>query len=205
MPAVGAIRPREADMNRETRLDPVPSGLCFRFFENATPLSFGTLFEQLEDDETFASWYNSQLTQCEFDAFFWEHPPLTRAGLRDDAELVLIESSSLTRLRAEPAPFAAQFERQDGEVIVFPNLGGDALLVVPRPLGPQDVYPHLAAFLRGGLQSQVLCLWQAVAKVVRENVDEQPRWLSTAGLGVSWVHLRLDTTPKYYRHSPYKV
>ena len=31
----------------------------------------------------------------------------------------------------------------------------------------------------------------------------KPVWLSTAGLGVGWLHVRLDDRPKYYRHAPY--
>ena len=38
-----------------------------------------------------------------------------------------------------------------------------------------------------------------------ENLCEQPRWLSTAGMGIPWVHVRIDSYPKYYRFPPYKV
>lgn len=31
-----------------------------------------------------------------------------------------------------------------------------------------------------------------------------PIWLSTSGLGVYWLHVRLDTRPKYYNHDEYK-
>jgi hypothetical protein len=29
-------------------------------------------------------------------------------------------------------------------------------------------------------------------------------WMSTSGLGVHWVHMRMDSNPKYYSHKPYK-
>ncbi|MGB1216866.1 MAG: DUF6940 family protein [Saprospiraceae bacterium] len=29
-------------------------------------------------------------------------------------------------------------------------------------------------------------------------------WLSTAGLGVYWLHIRMDNRPKYYKHKAYK-
>jgi len=29
-------------------------------------------------------------------------------------------------------------------------------------------------------------------------------WLSTSGLGVGWLHVRLDSRPKYYTYEPYK-
>ncbi len=32
-----------------------------------------------------------------------------------------------------------------------------------------------------------------------------PVWLSTAGAGVSWLHVRLDDRPKYYGHGPYRT
>jgi hypothetical protein len=28
-------------------------------------------------------------------------------------------------------------------------------------------------------------------------------WISTSGLGVPWVHVRLDSYPKYYQYRPY--
>ncbi len=35
------------------------------------------------------------------------------------------------------------------------------------------------------------------------RVGDRPTWLSTAGHGVAWLHVRLDTRPKYYRYTPY--
>ena len=30
-----------------------------------------------------------------------------------------------------------------------------------------------------------------------------PRWLSTSGLGISYLHVRIDKRPKYYSHQEY--
>jgi len=50
----------------------------------------------------------------------------------------------------DAAAFAAAFRvSNEGSVVMFENLGGDALLVAPCPAGPTCVYPHLAAFVRG--------------------------------------------------------
>jgi hypothetical protein len=35
------------------------------------------------------------------------------------------------------------------------------------------------------------------------RVSTTPVWLSTAGAGVAWLHVRLDDRPKYYSHRPY--
>ena len=98
-------------------------------------------------------------------AFYWELPPLTRETIVRDAEFVLIEAPMLARIPPERAPFASYFDRaQHEDVIVFPNLGGDAILIVPCPRGPDEHYPHLAAFLRGADTQQVRALWQKTAQ-----------------------------------------
>ncbi len=37
------------------------------------------------------------------------------------------------------------------------------------------------------------------------RLNSKPVWLSTAGAGVSWLHVRLDDKPKYYGHAPYRI
>ena len=38
----------------------------------------------------------------------------------------------------------------------------------------------------------------------RVSLTEDSVWLSTSGLGVYWLHVRLDSRPKYYTYEPYK-
>jgi hypothetical protein len=190
----------------EVRNQAISSGMRTEIFLGDTQLSFSEFFSLLESSADFARWYSETIASCEFEAFFWELPPLTADTLGNGAEFVVIESASLSRLRPDPRPFESQFALQQGsDVITFPNLGGDALLFVPAQIGSMDSYPHLATFLRSAPRSQVRLLWQVAAKAVRDNLSHTSRWLSTAGLGVSWLHLRLDTRPKYYSFSPYKT
>jgi len=190
----------------EARIQPAGSGLRYRILEDAAELDFRGLFERLEQDSRFVRWYSETLAEVAMEAFFWEHPPLTESSFDEAAELVLIESASLARLRADPQPFREQFAGDpESEVVVFPNLGGDAVLIVPAPLSAPEAYTHLAAFLRAAPERQIEALWRATARAVRENLDARPRWLSTAGMGVPWLHVRLDTRPKYYRFAPYKA
>jgi len=183
-----------------------PSGIQANISHGDSRLSFREFFFLLENSGKFARWYSEILAGCVHEAYFWELPPLTTATFEDDAEFVVIESDSLARLRADPLPFEAQFALQRGsDVITFRNLGGDALLVVPTPLGSMESYPHLATFLRKAPASQIRSLWNVTADAVHETLSDTPFWLSTAGLGVSWLHLRLDTRPKYYNYQPYKT
>lgn len=183
----------------------IPSGMQLRILQENAHLTFRELFSLLENNTDFARWYGDILSSCEFAAFFWEFPALTTDTLDNDAEFVLIESSSVATLRPESTAFESQFARHQGvDVITFPNLGGDALLIVPTPLGAVESYGHLATFVRSAPRIQVRSLWKTTARTVCENLSDNPRWLSTAGLGVPWLHLRLDTRPKYYRYTPYK-
>jgi hypothetical protein len=86
---------------------------------------------------------------------------------------------------------------------LFPNLGLDAILVVPYPIAAHSVYAHLATFLRKGPESQRHALWQAVGYTMAQRLSSAPIWLNTAGGGVAWLHVRLDSRPKYYVYSRY--
>ena len=183
----------------------LPSGRHYRILEDGAPLSFRRFFELLESDTGFADWYGKELGAFDAEAFYWELPPLTTATIDRDTEFVLIEAPMLARFAPERAPFASYFDRApDEDVIVFSNLGGDAVMVVPCPRGPDDNYPHLAAFLRGAGKQQVRELWRRTAQEMLRNIGERPTWLSTAGGGVAWLHIRLDSRPKYYSHAPYR-
>lgn len=184
--------------------DPVEGGSRYRVSCDVARLSFRRLFELLATDIEFADWYMQTLAGFDARGFYWEHPPLTHAALDEEAEFVLLNAPTLARLEPEPEPFAEHFEDCPKERIVsFPNLGGDAWLVVPCPLTGNDAYPHLAAFLRKAPRDQVRALWRVVATTVLDRVSETPLWLSTAGTGVAWLHVRFDDRPKYYRHAPY--
>ncbi|MEJ2330616.1 MAG: hypothetical protein P8Z33_12310 [Gammaproteobacteria bacterium] len=183
----------------------IPSGAKIAIYEDSAPLSFSEFFALLERNNDFAHWYSSLIADCEFEALFWELPALTTETIHKGAEFVVIESAALSRLRPDSTPFALHFAARPGfDVVEFPNLGNDALLIVPAPIDSADSFPHLAAFLRSARRSQVASLWRVAARAVFQNLGSSPRWLSTAGLGVSWLHLRLDTRPKYYNFSPYK-
>lgn len=159
----------------------------------------------LRDSAPFRAFFVKTLAESRFGAFFWETPPTTRAIQDRDFEFALVDAPALTRISADPTDFEGRFESSpSSDVLVFPNLGGDAMLVVPAPRGPAAHYAHLAAFIRAAPPSQVDALIRKLAVATEARLSSSPLWVSTAGLGVSWLHLRLDSRPKYYRHDPYK-
>lgn len=180
----------------------VPNGHRFQIFRDADVVSFREYLTLLENDQHFGSWYTDFLAAAEYEAFFWEHPPLCNASIDSKAEFVLLESPTLARVRPDPEPFRSHFEN-DGDIVAFRSLGGDALLIAPKPLEPLAAYAHLAAFARHASKMQVQTLWHQTGRAIRETLSDQNLWVSTSGLGVAWLHVRLDTYPKYYQHRPY--
>ena len=139
-------------------------------------------------------------------AYFWETPASTADSFDAPFECVVTPSPALARKVADPETFAAQFAGQAAaEVVSFGNLGGDADLVAPRPIAPNADYAHLASFLRTAPASQAQAIWPLIADTTERWLARgQPGWISTSGLGVSWLHIRIDSRPKYYSYAPYK-
>jgi hypothetical protein len=86
----------------------------------------------------------------------------------------------------------------------FGNLGGDALLVVPCPEDSGRDFSHLASFTKTASPSLQQALWTEVGHALESRIGARPIWLSTAGHGVAWLHVRIDSRPKYYSHAPYR-
>lgn len=176
-----------------------------------------------ESDSEFTDLFSRALAEVPFTDFYWETPPITgTAGAAPPArtpfECALVDAQGLlTRRRISHDAFdehlSASGVTGSDEAITFPNVSGDAVLVVPAPAQADvqpvanKVYGSLATFLRGAPPAQQRALWRRVAQAVPARLAERPAeplWLSTAGGGVPWLHVRLDSRPKYYRWAPYK-
>lgn len=169
---------------------------------SGTALSFGEVLRDWVASEPFRRQWLDWLRALPFDACVWECPPVTAVNLPQPFECVFLSSSSLAGMRPEPEVFAEHF-RPDRSVVTFKNLGRDAVLVVPCPVGDGRDFSHLAQFVRTAAPEQQDALWQSVGEAMGVRVSNDPVWLSTAGHGVAWLHVRLDSSPKYYRHAAY--
>jgi hypothetical protein len=169
-----------------------------------TPVPYRDVVQYWQDDEPFRSFFISLLASSKFAGYRWETPPVTAATADRPFEFVLLDAVGIERA-PEPKAFAEQFRSAGGrQVVTFPNLGNDAVLVVPTALGPSAAYVHLAAFVRHAPAAQVHALWRAVGAAVGSRLSVKPVWVSTAGMGVAWLHVRLDDRPKYYGFAPYR-
>lgn len=178
----------------------------YQILQDGKTMSVEEVVNHWKNTPIFRAFYNGILKDSSFEAFFWELPPMTTQTLQQDFEFVLVNSTALPRGRANKRAFQAYFDQHPNEQILsFPNLSGDAQMVVPTPQSSLQNYAHLANVVRNAPDNQLDELWRKIGEEYEKMLNqERPRWLSTAGLGVSWLHIRIDSRPKYYRFRAYK-
>lgn len=184
-------------------------GQCLRYtiLQNTIPLRFMDALALMRESAEFRSFLIDILRDCPFAAYRWETPVVTRATATRGFEFALVNAPEIDR-----APNAHVFREYFNEetedaygIVPVVSLGGDALLLIPSPRAADACYRHLAAFVRHAPIAQVHALWDAVGRSVDERLSDRPLWLNTAGGGVTWLHVRLDSRPKYYAYTRYKA
>ena len=172
-------------------------------------LRFSELIDLWAWNRDFAIWFSSALAAAApFQQYYWECPPLTCSLENDLAfECAFIRRSNAFAA-ANPRDFREHLNAAEAHVgaVTFRNLGGDSQLVAPCERGSRSCYGHLASFVNLAPEEQQWSLWSLVGQTVRQLLKERgkrPTWISTEGSGVPWLHVRLDTRPKYYHHNEY--
>lgn len=169
--------------------------------ESAADMSFAQVCEGWRTDAGFRAQWITSLKSIPFRAYCWECPPVSGSTRNSAFECVFVPSPSLARMKTDAYAFSGHFRPGSGAA-TFWNLGGDALLVAPCPEQTGN-FAHLASFTATASAERQDALWKAVGEALATRIGPQPLWLSTAGHGVAWLHVRLDSSPKYYRHAPY--
>jgi len=187
------------------RLSGTQPGECLEFFRDGVAMSFADILAGWTSNAEFRIFTIEALGATPFEAFFWEMPPIRLTSLDRAYECVVLDSPDLRESSPDPTAFSDQF-RSGGtdQIVTFSNLRGDAMLVVPRPLAEASAYTHVARFFRFAPRAQQDELLRVLGTVVPTMLSDRPLWLSTAGLGVAWLHVRLDSRPKYYRFDRYR-
>eukprot|EP00981_Chlorochromonas_danica_P004872 scaffold978_cov172-Ochromonas_danica.AAC.3 len=196
------------------------------------PVSYQSALERMANGELADALSHAIIQEArakKWNAIFWECAPVQKEtmGLQP-FEFVVLPAPSLAKATLDVAPFREKLTSVDNEdkaFAVFQNLGGDAILVVPQLptvhlldfLAKTDGQPVQPSPSQQQSQSQPLSesgknnqrqgLWKAVGEAMlqRLSTSSGPVWLSTSGLGVSWLHVRLDSAPKYYNYDEFKV
>lgn len=178
------------------------NAVLYRLKKEEAFLSFTDFVHYLSTSDSFRTFFNQLLADAEFEAFFWECKSVTHQTADQNFEFVLVNSSTLVKIREKQQPFQKHFNTVE-LAVTFSNLGGDSQLIVPTPQS-ENCYAHLAAFVRKASKQQQQAFWQLVGESCQIYIGEQPIWWSTSGLGVYWLHVRIDRRPKYYTYLPYR-
>jgi len=178
----------------------------YRITRDGVLATYSLVLDLWSRDTVFRSYFTTLLANSSFSAYRWETPALTDKTAAQPFEFVLLNSPGFTSRQTDAKTYNDYFTDDDTDngIVTFANLRGDATLVVPSPRTADHMYGHLAAFVRLAPDSQLDAFWRILGTTVKSQITDIPIWLSTAGGGVTWLHVRLDSRPKYYGYSQYK-
>lgn len=186
------------------RIQSSDQNIKFGIKEEDSPISNRDFLGLLSDSKSFREFYNEYLAATDYDAFFWENKPMTNETLNENYECNIINSNFLAARSPDAQTFSRYFD-ENKTVVTFPNLGNDAELIVPCPKKENFCYTHIGSFVRRAGNNQIDDFWRITGRETLRSINSKPKWLSTSGLGVFWLHARIDTVPKYYQTKEYKT
>ena len=83
-------------------------------------------------------------------------------------------------------------------VTSFPTFDPKTVLVIPMPVDRAN-FATFRDFIDNASQERQILFWKRVSKVAKKQVKKYGKvWISTHGLGVPYLHVRVSSTPKYY-------
>jgi hypothetical protein len=174
------------------------------------PVTAKEFWTYIATSKEYASSFNQQLAETSFDHFYVE---FGQSSDEANCTFALIDAPELAG--RTPDQDAFQLHIKDARdaletVAIFRNRKNNATLVCPAPvLGVEDVRRgggccccDVAAFVRGSDALVAADFWKHVAVQVLQAIAKGPTWVSTAGQGVAWLHVRVGTDPKDYHATP---
>lgn len=137
---------------------------------------------------------------------FMEWPKLTHLSLKNPFHAVFLPSNELAF--TIPNPKAFNMDNQE-KVIVIKNLSRDTMLVIPD-LNSSKNFAHLTTFMIEVDEREdkelIEQYWKAVGETIKTEIEKNGKngtWVSTSGLGIPWLHMRISQSPKYYHYKEY--
>lgn len=190
-----------------------PSQIYKTFYSKT---NFRTFLTNLSTSASVRELFIQSIISTGYSHCYLEFPAITKDSLDSDdvAEYTVSESPNFAAAdwtvfgdKLKPYIKKNQTVDQKIEATYFPNISGDAMLVVPVPTTDSGIDRYsgdLMTFLKHGQKSQQHDLVQLFAKTALSLIETRQKiYISTHGHGVSWLHVRLSNSPKYYTHRKY--
>jgi len=169
-------------------------------------LSYIQVFELLTAGDSLTEIMTNFLVEWNQD-FFWEHPKVSNDTCKSNYEVSVIPTDAFNNREENFDPFKSKFKITD-QIKVFHNLRKDSLLIVPNKNEVSDQnFVTLRKFLQTAPKSLIKKFWKTVGETMIDQISKNSDYcyLSTHGLGVLWLHVRVDQRPKYYHTKKYRV
>ena len=137
-------------------------------------------------------------------SFFWETSVITKNQDTEYKEK-FIENDDLHKMKQNYKSFSKKINQsKNKDVLSFFNLSKTSLLVVPKPRNNKK-YTTLKQFMDNATDKQQKKFWKKVVSSVNKMLKTHDKvWVSTHGKGVPYLHIRIDTNPKYYLTKKFK-
>jgi len=126
------------------------------------------------------------------------------SALEKDGKVKFVEKFKINPdlpMRQNKKSFSEKIDTSQGKekyVTSFPNLSGDTVLVIPMPKSGKS-YATVKDFVDNAPLVQQQEFWKRVAKLAKKQMKKYGKvWISTHGLGVPYLHVRICNKPKYY-------
>jgi hypothetical protein len=107
-------------------------------------------------------------------------------------------------LDAHPGPdwstFSEHFDKaeKNSHAVAFPNVSNDTMLIVPTPDGYRD-FTTLQDFQHNATVTKRKAFWSMVVDAITVYSSMHDKcYVSTHGVGVPWLHVRVSATRKYF-------
>lgn len=134
--------------------------------------------------------------------FIWRASSVSK-DLKEFYREEFLEDKRLKGLKQNYKPFKDTFDltNKKKHCVAKPNLGKDSILVVPT-LENSKEFTNLFFFMKNASLEKQKALWKKVAKEVKKMLKKYDRvWVNSSNLGIHYLHVRIDTKPKYYEDS----
>lgn len=113
------------------------------------------------------------------------------------------ETHPMSKMKLDCETYKKYFKKNE-KIAIFMNPSGKTKLIVPKMLKNIDKnnYLNISTFSRNSPLTQQIELWRKVFReMIKCDKTNQKCYLNTHGLGIGWLHVRIDKTPKYYKPS----
>ena len=181
--------------------------LKFSRFYYGKNLYWGDAIELFDDEDfvkSLVTIINTKTIENNYKSYFFECPKMNDALSKNKLfEFVLYDAkNNFENKKADPTFFEQYFLKEKNICNVKSNSGN--ILLIPKLLTKNCTYLNLTNFLHYGDEQQIYELFKEIKNVTQKLLKENKTfWLNTHGLGVFWLHIRIDFTPMYYHHKVY--